>query len=350
MGCDVVSLCSGVGGIDLGLQRAGWRIAGQVEIDPYCNAVLSKHWPEVPRWHDLTTVDPADILARIGGPVDLVAAGPPCQPISSAGKGLADADPRWLWPHVGRLLGALRPRWVLLENPAALLARGRGFGQVLRTLAEAGLDAEWCCIRASDVGAPHRRDRVWIVAYPARDRPQGFIADRAAVRAALRNGLAVAGTDGLERQRAGEPGELGGAPAAQPRQGLQRQRAGDAARRGGAPVGDPEVLRRGRPRLSQGEPGRTPEPRGSGAVGAQSVLVRILDGLPGRVDGHRWPAPPDPQHGSPQHEWEPPRTVRPRQVPYRARRVSALGNAVVPQIPELIGRALLAADLEAGAA
>ena len=160
---NVGSLFSGIGGIDLGLERAGMHIAWQCEVDPWCQRVLAKHWPDVPRYHDVRLM-PADDIA----PVDVIAAGFPCQPVSLAGYGRAQSDERWLWPEVARLVRLLRPRFALLENVPGLLVRG--MGDVLGDLAASGYDAEWDCIPASAVGAPHRRDRVWILAYADQER------------------------------------------------------------------------------------------------------------------------------------------------------------------------------------
>jgi DNA (cytosine-5)-methyltransferase 1 len=157
----VGSLFTGIGGLDLGLERAGMEIAWQCEIDPYCQQVLRKHWPEVKLYGDIrTVVDPE--------PVDLICGGFPCQPHSLAGKRLASADERDLWGEYLRLIGDIKPRWVLAENVPGLLSSetGRFFGGVLRDLAEAGYDAEWASVPAASVGAPHIRDRVWILAYP----------------------------------------------------------------------------------------------------------------------------------------------------------------------------------------
>src|SRR6266511_5760215 len=162
-----LNLFAGIGGLDLGLERAGWSCVGQVEIDPYCQRVLAKHWPQVPRWSDIKELHP-DELPR----ADLICGGFPCQPVSVVGRGLAQEDERWLWPHVARLVRHLRPSWVLLENVPGLLIRG--MGDVLGDLAACRYDAEWDCVPASAIGAPHQRDRVWIVAYPQRGGRDGL--------------------------------------------------------------------------------------------------------------------------------------------------------------------------------
>lgn len=156
----VGSLFSGIGGLDLGLERAGFRIAWQVEIDPFCRKVLDKHWPNVPKYGDIREVDPDELE-----PITLLAGGFPCQPISVAGKKLGQADERWMWPEFARIIRGLRPPYVLVENVPGLLARG--MGDVLGDLAALGYDAEWCVLSASAFGAPHKRGRIFIFAHPA---------------------------------------------------------------------------------------------------------------------------------------------------------------------------------------
>ncbi len=156
------SLFSGIGGIDLGLQRSGWNVCWQVESDPFCNRVLAKHWPNIPRFGDIHTLTGEELA-----PVDLIAGGFPCQPISQAGrKGQGRDDPRWLWPEFARIVRVVRPKLVFVENVPGLL--GRGLGDVVGDLASSGYDAEWDCLPAAVFGAPHRRDRIWLVA--TRDR------------------------------------------------------------------------------------------------------------------------------------------------------------------------------------
>jgi len=153
----VGSLFAGIGGFDLGFERAGFQILFQVEIDEYCSKVLAKHWPHVARYGDIRTITELPY-------VDVLCGGFPCQDISNAGRreGL-DGERSSLWREMLRCIRLVRPRYVVVENVAALL--NRGMGRVLGDLSACGYDAEWDCIPASAVGAPHRRDRVWIVAY-----------------------------------------------------------------------------------------------------------------------------------------------------------------------------------------
>jgi len=167
----VFDLFSGIGGFSLGLERAGFTTQYFCEIDPYCRGVLAKHWPHVPCFEDVRTVRGVDLT-----PVDLLCGGFPCQDISLAGKGAGLSGERsGLWFEYARLIDEIRPRYVLIENVSAL--RSRGLDHVLGSLAALGYDAEWHCIPACAVGAPHRRDRVWIVAYAERPGSQGLRAE-----------------------------------------------------------------------------------------------------------------------------------------------------------------------------
>ena len=165
----VGELFAGIGGIGYGLEMTGgFEVRWQVEINEFSQRVLSKHWPDVARWDDVTTFPPDD--GEWG--VDMITAGFPCQDISVAGKGEGlDGERSGLFYEVVRITERLRPRFLLLENVSALLVRG--LGDVLRALAEVGYDSEWHCLSAATVaGAPHLRDRIFILAYPESERVQ----------------------------------------------------------------------------------------------------------------------------------------------------------------------------------
>lgn len=155
------SLFAGIGGFDLGLERAGMVCKWQVENDPFCNKVLEKHWPHVKRYGDIRYI--GDDLE----PVDLICGGFPCQDVSLAGKraGIKEGTRSGLWFEYSRIIRLLRPRYVLVENVPGLL--GNGFGRVLGDLAESGYDAEWDCIHPRTFGSPQRdRTRLFLMAYP----------------------------------------------------------------------------------------------------------------------------------------------------------------------------------------
>ncbi len=163
------SLFSGIGGMDLGLERAGWRCAWQVEIDDYARRVLRKHWPSVPMFADVRDCGRANLW-----PVTLIAGGFPCQDISEAnvgGVGLRGAR-SGLWWEFHRIISELRPSFALVENVANLL--NRGIGDVLGSLADIGYDAEWSIISACAFGASHARERLFVVAYPQRSERRSF--------------------------------------------------------------------------------------------------------------------------------------------------------------------------------
>lgn len=281
------SLFSGIGGFDLGLERADMECAWQVEIDPYCQKVLAKHWPTVTRYGDIKTIDWTEVE-----PVDLICGGFPCQPVSLAGRRLAQADERWLWPEFERCLRHVRPRYALVENVPGLLSAG--MGDVLGDLAALGYDAEWDCIPASAVGAPHRRYRVWLVAYAG-----------AAGRDGTRSGDAgCADSDAPHRHVFGDCG----AHVADPESDGRKPRGtGDAAQE---PAGrEPHRISIGRlfSDADRESLGRLAESRGErGQWTTEPDVGRVADGVPARVD-----------------------------------RLRGLGNAVVPQVVEWIGRRIV---------
>jgi DNA (cytosine-5)-methyltransferase 1 len=171
----VLDLFSGIGGFSLGLERAGMKTIAFCEIDPFCRKVLKKHWPDVPIFEDVRTLTNEQV-----GPVDVICGGFPCQDISVAGKGAGiEGERSGLWKEYARLIGEIRPRYVIVENVAALL--GRGIGRVLGDLAALGYDAEWHCIPATYIGAKHIRDRVWIIANPSSFGLEGPILTRDSV-------------------------------------------------------------------------------------------------------------------------------------------------------------------------
>ena len=165
---NVLDLFSGIGGFSLGLERAGMKTVAFCEIEPYCRAVLKKHWPDVPIYDDVRTLTSERLRADGITDIDVICGGFPCQDISAAGKQAGiDGGRSGLWGELARIIGDVRPRYAIVENVSALLSgdSGRWFGRVLGDLAAIGYDAEWHCIPASAVGAPHRRDRVWIISY-----------------------------------------------------------------------------------------------------------------------------------------------------------------------------------------
>ena len=164
----VLDLFSGIGGFSLGLERIGMRTVAFCEIEPFCRAVLRRHWPNVPAYDDIRTLT-LERLAADGIVADVLCGGFPCQDISLAGRmsGI-DGGKSGLWAEMLRLIADLRPRYVLVENSPVL--RSRGLEAMLREFSAIGYDAEWHCLPLNALDAPHRRDRLWIIAYPTGDR------------------------------------------------------------------------------------------------------------------------------------------------------------------------------------
>lgn len=184
-GLKIGSLFSGIGGLELGLERGignGAHTVWQVEQSEYCRAVLAKHWPDATRYDDVRTVGRSNLAS-----VDVVCGGFPCQDVSHAGKreGIGGAR-SGLWSEYARIVRELRPHYVVVENVTGLL--DRGFGVVLGDLAALGYDAEWSVLSACAVGAPHTRERVFVVAYPSGVGPRQLRrGERASGRSPQRN-------------------------------------------------------------------------------------------------------------------------------------------------------------------
>jgi len=279
----VLDLFSGIGGFSLGLERTGgFKTVAFCEIEPFCQRVLAKHWPGMPIYDDVRELTGAR-LAADGIAVDVICGGFPCQDISVAGKraGLEGAR-SGLWSEYRRLIGELQPRFAIVENVPGLLSLG--VGAVLGDLATLGYDATWDCIPACAVGAKHRRDRLWLVAYSGREC----------------------------RSVGGRPADMDGTPRAGQANGEERQWHGHAADDRGAVVANADCSRLPASGEIQdranGEQGRGVSPPG-GWWGIEPDVGRVAHGVPSRVD-----------------------------------RLRSLGNAVVPQIPELIGKAILEAE------
>lgn len=156
---NVLDLFSGIGGFSLGLERAGMKTVAFCEIEKYPQSVLRKHWPGVPIFDDIRKLHATDLPETI----DVICGGVPCQPVSVAGKRQGQKDNRWLWPEMYRLIQECNPRWVAFENVPGII--NMGLDQVLSDLESAGYKTATFIIPACTINAPHRRDRVWVVAH-----------------------------------------------------------------------------------------------------------------------------------------------------------------------------------------
>lgn len=165
-----LSLFTGVGGLDLAAEWAGFTTVGQCEFAEYPIKVLEEHWPDVERWKDVHELSADEFIRRTGikrGELTCLSGGFPCQPHSVAGLRKASSDERDLWPEYRRIVDEIRPKWVVAENVRGLLSSesGRFFRGILRDFADLGYDVGWCCYRAADVGAIHPRERIGIIAH-----------------------------------------------------------------------------------------------------------------------------------------------------------------------------------------
>lgn len=311
----VGSLFTGIGGIDIAFQEAGFELVWQVENNSYCQKVLQKNFPDVALYGD---IHECSNLPH----VDVVTAGFPCQPFSIAGKRQGADDERFLVPEMLRVITEVKPSVVFLENVSnfAKLNDGHEFIQLLKWFAENGYDAQWQHIRDSDIGAPHQRERWFCVAYknvPNADferRDTGSVG-RSNVLRRDRDGTTVSSEfvgdyvrDELDSVRSLRGAELGDSDS-------QRRE-----RHGGIWEQIPPTRLRKTTFTRTGEGGGQTED-----VLSQSRLGRATNGLSSGLDGHKFPAGRE----RPQYDWEQPRTTGRRDL--RRDRITALGNAVVPQ-------------------
>jgi DNA (cytosine-5)-methyltransferase 1 len=279
----VGSLFSGIGGLDLGLERAGMTVKWHSEIDPYACRVLKKHWPHVPNLGNIKEINWKEVEK-----VDVICGGYPCQPFSTAGKRNGEEDPRHLWPWVREAISELRPHYAILENVRGHLSLG-GLS-VIGELASIGYDAEWRVISAASVGANHKRDRIVIVAYTDN------------------NGLSAAKVRGSTRTPTDkQPPGHDNATNTQGRSRIPEEMAYTASQR------REKSIRSGERIFS------------SNNVGRSSIEF-------GRINGW-WEIEPDVgrvAHG----------------ISSRLDRLRGLGNAVVPQVAEIVGRLIMEAHNE----
>ena len=298
----VGSLFSGIGGFDLGLERTGgFEVVWQVEWDSYCQKVLAKHWPNVPCYGDIH-----DVGAHNLAPVDVLVGGFPCQPVSVAGNRKGQDDDRWLWPEFGRIICELRPRYAIMENVPGLLVRG--MGDVLGDLSTFGYDAEWGIVSAASVGAPHLRKRIFIIG----TKQQRSVADTH--------------HEGLRTRKRRSVSESLQEDDTRPD---HKRRDGD---NDSDEVGKPSILREDAEEVadarSQRLEGRMQTLRPKKRRKADTGLI----GQKTRIDGgnQEWWAT-EPNVGRVAHG-----------VQNRVHRLKGLGNAIVPQVAEYIGRRVLA--------
>ena len=301
----VLDLFSGIGGFSLGLERTGgFETVAFCEIEEFPRKVLAKHWPGVPCFTDVRKLT----KEQIDGPVDVICGGYPCQPFSTAGQRRGKEDDRHLWPEFNRLVAELRPTWVIGENVAGHISMG--LDDVLSDLEGQGYACRTFVIPACAVDAPHRRDRVWTVAHAHKGRWHGNgVTSEAEPNAnvkAMCRATDVANPTQLQRNGSGEhrkQGQRQVPESGKPGGEVSMANANDERLQGRSEAGNAGIERTGRDKHTE----RCADmPR---AIWLTEPRVgRVANGVSRRVD-----------------------------------RLKALGNAVVPQIPEMIGRAILEA-------
>jgi len=310
----------------LAAEWAGIETVAFCEIEPYCQQVLMKHWPDVPIYNDVRELTrerlEQDGVIGNGRTIDLICGGYPCQPFSVAGKRRGTKDDRHLWPEMFRLVRELRPTWVLGENVAGHVSLG--LDDVLSDLESAGYKTRAFIIPAAAVGAPHRRDRVFVVAYS--EGEQDRRGEQPRIQSDIgANGQNVADTasEGLSQRR-----QSGFAKAEKETEtGMESK-----PQRCGENVANPYSAGREKCDITScstelGQYSRCIDEKWIQSLtrATQPRLGGVLDGISDWLDGCRWPAP----LGRDQYDWEPPRVVVGSRN--RASRLKALGNAVVPQ-------------------
>ena len=271
----VLDLFSGIGGFSLGLERAGMETVAFCENDWFCQQILKKHWPDVPIYGDIRIMDGR----RFCGTVELICGGYPCQPFSIAGKQKGNEDARHLWPEMFRIIKQVKPKWVIAENVEGHIKLG--LDSVLNDLESEGFTCWPFIIPACAVGAPHQRNRIWVVAYSEH------------------NGQLTAAQSGSEREELqySEEGQERTKQFKRMGKSLDVAFANSQRREGGCE----EPLFRFE-EFSWCENVRSPADLRNRSDIPEPLICRSDDGFSGRVD-----------------------------------RLRSLGNAVVPQIPEILG-------------
>ena len=323
----VLDLFSGIGGFSLGLQNTGgFETVAFCEIEPYCHRVLNKHWKDVPIYNDIKELT-YDTLQADGIEPDVITGGFPCQDISVAGKQKGIIGERSsLWSEYARLIEDVRPKWAIIENVPTL--RSKGLTLVLQNLSEIGYHAEWHCIPCSAIGGLHRRDRIWIIAYPlANSNTRHGYNEEEEVRT------------GREAIDSSSYGERGGKENEEEAMGnSNNSRSGTPQRRAHGVRKEEDERREGQSQsrssrssqvVANSSSIRQQEQRTSrDAFGTTQIIKRkTIESFNVRIK-EKWATEPNVGRVA-------------NGIPNRVDRLKGLGNAVVPQIPQFLGECIL---------
>ena len=287
----VLDLFSGIGGFSLGLKRAGMETIGFCEIDPFCRKVLAKHWPNVPIHTDIRGLDGKDYKGR----AEIICGGFPCQPFSQAGKRRGTEDDRNLWPEMLRIISEVRPTWVIGENVIGIVKME--LDSILSDLEREGYQTRAFIIPACGIDAPHKRDRVWIIAHAnSEGESDGPINEGPRPRQLELMADPNAGLGAVTQQavQAGRATIISSSKDVADSESERVQRLWSSGEQKPHTYGGQKLSlcgsERPRPAYWEAEPG----------------MGRVVDGIPNRVD-----------------------------------RIKGLGNAVVPMVVEVIGNAIM---------
>ena len=365
----VLDLFSGIGGFSLGLERAGpFRTVAFCEREPFCQAVLQKHWPDTPIYDDVRTIDTDGL-----GKIDLICGGFPCQPWSVAGQQRGAEDDRDLWPEMVRLVEELQPRWLIGENVRGFVNKPMGLQRSLSDLESIGYQAVPFIIPACAVDAPHRRDRVWIVAnsegighIAGREQRDvhkedgGQVGERCSIIAS-----ASKQSENMAEILANAERDSKGARKKMDRSQTKWRKTNAEPSNGGQDVADAEQSRSSSESIGdigsvEKEISREEEGRNQSSIRTSTRSTDVADAESRRVERDRAARQQKPQTplrqrlsgrdsaGSGAGHWatEPSVGRVATGVPRRVDRLRALGNAVVPQVVEKIGRAIMSASVD----
>tara|TARA_A100001515_G_scaffold69263_1_gene55062 strand:+ start:73 stop:933 length:861 start_codon:yes stop_codon:yes gene_type:complete len=282
----LLDLFSGIGGFSYGLEKTGFKTVAFCEMDKYCKLVLQKHWKGVKIYNDVKEITKERLKADGVEAPDIITGGFPCQPFSVAGKQKGTSDDRYLWPEMFRIIKEFKPRWVIGENVKGLvnLQNGLVFETVCTDLEGEGYEVRAFNIPAAGVGAPHRRERIWIVANSRRTLRQG-------TELREKNEDETRKENADQHQRSNSPSKSNVANANSERQ--QEQCRTESVQKEG------------------NEPQRSSSQARHAGWESEPDVGRVANGIPGRVH-----------------------------------RLKALGNSIVPKIAEEIGRAIMKAENE----
>lgn len=319
---NVLDLFSGIGGFSLGLHKVGFKTVAFCEIDKYCRKVLQKHYKDIKIYDDVKELEGKKIEEEVGA-IDIIVGGFPCQPFSIAGAKKGTSDDRHLWPEMFRLIKELKPRWVIGENVRGIISiqDGMVFENVCTDLEGEGYEVRAFNIPAAGIGAPHKRERIWIVANSRRSirREQSS-----------RNTESIRSRTSQETKRSSNTNKISGSSEGAKVMANTNSRHGNRENEEVQSGGQTFNISSQRTDVANADGERQQKQWGSESI--QEKVSRQTTGTRSECESG-WEFEPDVgrvAHG----------------VSGRVHRLRGLGNAIVPQIAEQIGKAIMKAEAE----